>query len=39
MRKMRSEDSEAAVLIFGGDAVEVVDFIIFTLKHKTWEFC
>ncbi len=39
MRKMRGEDSEAAVLIFGGDAVEVVDVIVFTLKHKTWRFC
>jgi len=39
MRKMRGEDSEAAVLVFGGDAVEVVDVIVFTLKHKTWGFC
>jgi hypothetical protein len=28
MRKMRGEDSEAAVLIFGGDAVEVVDVVV-----------
>ncbi len=38
MRKMRGEDSEAALLIFDGDAVEVV-VIVFTLKHKTWGFC